>query len=105
MNIVQKECGGKLRVSEDVIMGIASNVINEHDGVSEHRKNSVFGKNSGISVIFEGGAAKINAAVDIEYGTNAMSCAEALQTGIKSAVQDMTGVMVNNVDIKVVDLK
>ena len=105
MNTVQKECGGKLKVSEDVVMGIASNVISEYNGVSEHRHGSIFGKNSGITVSFEGGAAKISASVDVEYGTNAMSCAETLQTRIKSAVQDMTGVMVKKVDIKVVDLK
>ena len=105
MNTVQKECSGRLEVSEDVIMGIASNVISEYNGVSEHRHGSIFGKNSGISVTFDGGAAMILAAVDVEYGNNAMSCAEALQNKIKSAVQDMTGVMVRKVDIKVIDLK
>ena len=105
MNTVQQKCGGKLRVSENVIVGIASNVISETNGVSEHKRCGLFGRNSGISVCFDSGTASISAQLDAEYGTNVMICAETLQNKIKAAVQDMTGVMVQKVDIRIVDLK
>lgn len=104
MDNIQRECIGRLKVSEDVIIGIAENVIKETKGIEECKKYGLFRRNSGVSVRFEKGAAKISAEVNVKYGSNAVTCAETLQRKIRTAVQDMTGVMVQNVNVRVVSL-
>lgn len=106
MEINTKKCTGALKVSENVIVDIAANVIRETQGASEYKISNPldFGKNLSVSVIFNNGAAEITAFVSLAFGSKVQACAEAIQKKIKSCVQDMTGVMVSKVNVKVMSI-
>jgi uncharacterized alkaline shock family protein YloU len=106
MDIRTQKCTGTLKVSENVITDIAANVIKETQGVCQYKiANPIdFGKNSSVSVVFRNGAAEITVLVSTAFGIKAQSCAETLQNKIKNSVQDMTGVMVSKVNVKIISL-
>lgn len=106
MDIKTEKCTGALKVSEKVITDIAANVIREMQGVTEYRiPNPLdFGKSNSVSVVFNNGAAEITVLVSLALGTKAQVCAEMIQNKIKTGVQDMTGVMVSKVNVKIISL-
>ncbi len=106
MDIKSQKCTGALKVSEDVIINIAANVIREAQGAAEYKASDLLGitQTPSVSVNFNNGAVEITAYVSLAYGTKAQSCAEAIQKKIKSSVQDMTGIMVSKVNVKIVSL-
>ena len=105
MDIKAEKCTGALKVSEKVIVDIAANVIRETQGVTEYRiPNPLdFGKNNSVSVVFKNGAAEITVLVSLAFGCKAQT-AEVIQQKIKMNVQDMTGVMVSKVNVKIISL-
>ncbi len=106
MDIKSQKCTGMLKVSENVIIDIAANVIRETQGVVEYRPSDTFGlcKKPSVSVKFVNGAAEITALVSLAFGTKVEKCSESIQKKIKAGVQDMTGVMVSKVNVKVISL-
>lgn len=106
MNIKSQKCTGALKVSENVIIDIAANVIREAQGAAEYKSSDMLGltKTPSVSVVFNNGAAEITAYISLAFGTKAQTCAEAIQKKIKNSVQDMTGIMVSKVNVKIVSL-
>jgi len=106
MEIRTEKCMGALKVSENVIIDITSNVIKEAQGITEYKMASSFefGKNSSVTVSYDNGAAEITVYVSLAYGVKAQACAEAIQNKIKSCVQDMTGVMVSKVNVRIISI-
>lgn len=88
-----KECKGTLKVSEDVISKIAATSASE-------TKGAVCGENN-VSVRYSGGAAEINLELFLREGVRAVSCAEAVQEAVKNSVQNMTGITVSRVNVKI----
>lgn len=106
MDIQTNKCSGTIKISEDVIIDIASNVINEIDGISEYNKNNPlnFGNKPAITVNFNSEAVEITVLLNAELGCNVLKCAEDVQKKIKSCVQDMTQVMVSKVNVKFISI-
>ncbi|MGN0614286.1 MAG: Asp23/Gls24 family envelope stress response protein [Porcipelethomonas sp.] len=106
MNIKSQKCTGTLKVSENVIVDIALNVIRETEGAVEYTPANPFSLcgQSGVSVRFVSGAAEITVLVSVAFGCSVENCAETIQEKIKSCVQDMTGVMVSKVNVRIVSL-
>lgn len=106
MNIHSEKCAGALRVSEDVIIKIAANVIRETQGVEEHFVSEPLRmrKTPSISVKFNNGTVEVTALVSLAYGSKAQTAAESIQKNIKNSIQDMTGIIVSKVNVKIVSL-
>ncbi|MBQ3565766.1 MAG: Asp23/Gls24 family envelope stress response protein [Oscillospiraceae bacterium] len=106
MDIKSQKCTGTLKVSENVIRDITLNVIRETQGIHEYKIPCIgkLEKNSSVSVVFRNGAAEITALVSLAFGCKALNCCEAIQQKIKTNVQDMTGVMVTKVNVKIISL-
>ncbi len=93
MSSVEKECKGTLRVSQDVISEIAAAAATEVEGAS-CCKNSV-------SVRYSGGAVEIYLALKIEYGVRINKCVETVQNAVRNGVQNMSGIAVSRVNVKI----
>lgn len=106
MNNNSNNCAGTLKISENVITEIALTAINEADGVTPYNtlKSIGLGNQSPVTVKITDGSAEITALIDVEYGQKAQVCIENVQESIKSNVQDMTGIMVSKVNVKIISL-
>lgn len=106
MNINSKKCSGAIKISQDVIIDIAANVINEIDGIAVYNadKTIKFAGKPAVLVKFNNGAAEITVFLNAELGCNLQKCAETVQEKVKFGVQDMTSVMVSKVNVKFISI-
>lgn len=106
MNNNTSSCYGTLKVSEDVIIDIALTAVNETEGVKQYNvgKRMNFATQPPVAVKIADGSAFITVLIGVEHGYKAQTCAEAVQERIKSSVQDMTGIMVSKVNVKIISL-
>lgn len=93
MNTNEKECKGALRVSQDVISEIAAAAACEVDGVLCNKKD--------VTVKYVRDVAEISLTLTLKDGVRAVACAETVQNAVKSGVQNMTGITVSRVNIKI----
>jgi len=105
---------GSLKVSTDVVVSIAEKAASEVEGVavSSVNKFAVLADApitsklvAPIKVKLNGDAAVIDIAVVTEQGFRAFEVAKAVQEHVKSSVQNMTGITVSKVNVKVVGVK
>lgn len=93
MNTNEKECKGALRVSQDVIAEISAAAACEVDGAVCTAKD--------VSVKYNGEAAEISLTLMLRTGVRAAVCAETVQNAVRDSVQNMTGITVSRVNIKI----
>ena len=101
---------GVIKVSADVIIRIAEAAASEVDGVESDGQKlaavKIGSKLLGavrVRVTDESAALKID--IVVKEGYNAVNAAEAVQNSVKSAVQNMTGLAVSRVDVRVAGIK
>ena len=106
MNIYSEKQTGALKISEDVIVMIAANVIRETQGVYEYFALDPMGifKTPSISARFNNGTVEVTALVNLGYGVKAQAAVESVQKNIKNSIQDMTGIIVSKVNVKIASL-
>lgn len=88
-------CTGFIKISENVLIEIAENAVNEIEGIT------IPDKKYNISIEIKGGVAEVTVPVIIEYGFRTAQCTELVQSSIKKSIQDMTGVAVSKVNVLV----
>ncbi len=102
--------GGNLKISNEVIEKIAELAATEITGVAVNGQHiavndtskAVAGRFlSPIKVRLSSEAAEIDISIIVVQGCKAVSVAEAVQHSIKSAVQNMTGIAVSKVNVKI----
>lgn len=93
MNTNENEFNGTLRVAQDVVSEIAAAAACEIDGAVCSKKN--------VMVKYIGGAAEINLALMLKAGVRAAVCAEKVQNAVRDSVQNMTGITVSRVNVKI----
>jgi len=103
---MSRENSGSVRISEDVIVSVASNAINEIKGVEKIRSDfgffrNIFMKNKAVRVKTVGDVVEIYADVVLKHGVRAVSACEKIQNAVKSEVQSMTGITVSRVNINI----
>lgn len=101
-----KENSGAVRISENVIVSIASNAVNEIRGVEKIRSDYGFvrrfiDQNKPVTVKVNGDIVEINADVILKNGVNAVKAAEKIQDAVKAEVQSMTGITVSRVNVNI----
>ena len=109
--ITQAEENGNVLISEDVVEVIAEHAVSEVEGaagiyakpgneVAEFVGVKNWGKGLKI-MIAEDNSVTIDADILICYGYSVVDVADSVQTAVASAVESMTGVKVNAVNVKV----
>lgn len=110
INEVENEAEG-IKISSDVIAVIAGVAVSEVEGVYGMAGGFAGGitevlkgkKNlaKGIKVDSEGNKAKIDVNIIVEYGARIPDVAFAIQNKVKTAVEEMTGLKVEEVNVHV----
>ena len=109
--ITQSQDNGNVMISEDVVATIVEHALVDLEGVAGLDTKpgadiaDLIGKKSwarGLKIqIAEDNALTINCNVIIYYGHSVVETANAVQTAVRSAVESMTGVKVQVVNVNV----
>ena len=101
---------GAVQIADDVVAMIASLAATEVEGVSAmagNITNELMAKvgvkklTKGVRVIVEEDNVNVDLAVTMDYGFNIPATCQQVQNKVKSAIENMTGLMVLEVNIKI----
>ena len=99
--ITQVQENGNVMISEDVIATIVAHAAQEVEGVdSLYARKSWGGKNMRIAIA-EDNALSIECNLIVKYGYSVIDVAKNAQAAVTSAVESMTGVNVDLVNMNV----
>ena len=114
--LLEDEKKGTVHVADDVVAIIAGLAATEVKGVAAMAGNitnelmSKVGRKNlakGVKVAVNGKRVKVALAIMMEYGYNIPGTCSKVQERVKSAIENMTGLTVTDVDIRIasVDMK
>lgn len=101
---------GEVKIADEVVAIIAGLAATEVEGVSSMAGNitnelvSKLGMKNlskGIRVEVEEGVAKVEVALNIAYGHAIPEVSEKVQEKVKTAIENMTGLEVSGVDVRI----
>ena len=101
---------GAVQIADDVVAMIASLAATEVDGVSSMAGNitnelmSRVGMKKltrGVRVMVKDGDVNVDLAVTMDYGFNIPATCQKVQTKVKTAIENMTGLNCSNVNIRI----
>lgn len=90
---------GTVRISETVVAHIASIAASEVEGVVSQSGNGAK-TSKGVKVDVKSGTVKVEVAVSIKYGYNIPEVSQQLQSKVKTAIENMTGLTCSNVNVR-----
>lgn len=105
---------GNISIADDVVASIAGIAALEAKGVSKLNGNitkdlvSKLGKKNlanGVKVEIANGSVDVLLSIEIEYGNSIRSVSEEVQSKVKQAIETMTGLKVNVVNVSVSSIK
>ena len=106
----QEEKSGTVKIADDVVAMIAALAATEVDGVAAMAGNltnellsrvGVRGLSRGAKVEVTGKKVKVGLAITMEYGYNIPATCQRVQTKVKGAIENMTGLEVLDVNIRI----
>lgn len=106
----ENENMGVVQIADDVVAMIAGLAATEVEGVSAmagNITNELMSKvgmknlNKGVKVEVADGNVTVDLAVMMEYGYNIPTTSQAVQNKVKSAIENMTGLSVVDVNIRI----
>ena len=101
---------GAVQIADDVVAMIAGLAAREVDGVSAMNGNAagelmskvgVKNMSKGVKVDILEKNVSVELAVTIEYGYNIPAVSQKIQAKVKSAIENMTGLVVTDVNIRI----
>ena len=104
---------GQVQIADEVVAIIAGLAATEVEGVDSMAGNitnelvSKLGKKSlskGIRVKVEDGIVNVNVALNIAYGYSVPKTCKKVQEKVKAAIENMTGLEVEKVDIQIANV-
>ena len=104
---------GQVQIADEVVAIIAGLAATEIEGVASMAGNitnelvSKLGKKSlskGIRVKVEDGIVNVNVALNIAYGYSVPKTCKKVQEKVKAAIENMTGLEVEKVDIQIANV-
>lgn len=104
---------GQVQIADEVVAIIAGLAATEVEGVASMAGNitnelvSKLGKKSlskGIRVKVEDGIVNVNVAINIAYGYSVPKTCKKVQEKVKAAIENMTGLEVEKVDIQIANV-
>ena len=105
---------GQVQIADEVVAIIAGLAATEVEGVASMAGNitnelvSKLGKKSlskGIRVKVEDGIVNVNVALNIAYGYSVPKTCKKVQEKVKAAIENMTGLEVEKVDIEIANVR
>ena len=105
---------GVVQIADDVVAMIASLAAAEVEGVNTMAgkiSNELMSKvgvkklTKGVKVVISEDSVKISIAISMDYGYNIPATCQMIQTKIKNAVENMTGLNCTDVNIRIVNIK
>ncbi len=105
---------GVVQIADDVVAMIASLAAAEVEGVNTmagNISNELMSKvgvkklTKGVKVVISEDSVKISIAISMDYGYNIPATCQMIQTKIKNAVENMTGLNCTDVNIRIVNIK
>lgn len=105
---------GEVQIADDVVAMIASLATTEVEGVSAMAGNitnelmsKVGMKNltKGVKVEMANGEVSVDLAVTMEFGYNIPATCQTVQSKVKTAIENMTGLTCTNVNIRIAGVK
>lgn len=105
---------GAVQIADDVVAMIASLAATEVEGVSAMAgtiTNELMSKvgmkklTKGVRVMVLDGSVVVDLAVTMEYGYNIPATCQKVQTKVKNAIENMTGLTCNDVNIRIAGVK
>ncbi len=101
---------GVVQIADDVVAMIASLAATEVEGVSAMTGNitnelmsrvGVKSLTKGVKVDVQGEKVRVDLTVTLEYGYNIPATCQKVQTKVKSAIENMTGLTCSDVNIRI----
>ena len=105
---------GVVQIADDVVAMIASLAAAEVEGVKTmagNISNELMSKvgvkklTKGVKVVISEDSVKVSIAISMDYGYNIPATCQMIQTKIKNAVENMTGLNCTDVNIRIVNIK
>lgn len=106
----EDETLGSVQIADDVVAMIASLAATEVEGVSAMTGNitnelmsrvGVKNLTKGVKVDVQGENVKVDLTVILEYGYNIPATCQKVQTKVKGAIENMTGLNCSDVNIRI----
>ena len=106
----EEETFGTVKIADDVVAMIAALAATEVDGVAAMNGNvakellskvGVKGLAKGVKVDIFNKKVKVELAIVMEYGFNIPATCQQVQNKVKSAIENMTGLEVTDVNIRI----
>ncbi|MCQ2540498.1 MAG: Asp23/Gls24 family envelope stress response protein [Acetatifactor sp.] len=107
LTLHEDEKNGSVKIADDVIAAIARLAVGEVEGASPLTNSDLMKKfgvkdvSKGVKVEVQENDVKISIAVVIDYGFNIPSTCSKVQEKIRAAVENMTGLNVTDVNIRI----
>ena len=104
---------GEVQIADEVVATIAGLAATEVEGVASmagNITNELIGKlgvknlSKGVKVLVTDRSVDVDLALNIEYGYSIMKVSEKVQDRVKSAIENMTGLEVAMVNIRIVNV-
>lgn len=104
---------GEVQIADEVVATIAGLAATEVEGVSSmagNITNELIGKlgvknlSKGVKVLVSDQSVDVDLALNIDYGYSIMKVSERVQDRVKSAIENMTGLEVSMVNIRIVNV-
>ena len=101
---------GFVQIADDVVAVIAGIATTEVEGVASMAGNiskeliaklGMKNLSKGVRVQMKEGVAMVEVSVNIEYGYNIPTVCEAVQDKVKNAIENMTGLIVDSVNVTI----
>ena len=100
---------GEVKVADEVVASIAALAAGEVEGVSgttgsigqKLMKTVGMRSGSGVRVDIAGNMVRVDLALVMKYGYNVMETCRKVQDKVKSAIENMTGLNVTDVNIRI----
>lgn len=108
--IYDNESTGEVQIADDVVATIAGLAATEVEGVyamTGNLTNELVGKlgvknlSKGVKVVVEGGEVFAELAITVDYGVDVVEVAKTVQSKVKVAIENMTGLEVMAVNVKI----
>ena len=111
--VYEKDTIGEVQIADEVVAIIAGLAATEVEGVASMAGNitkELIGKlgvknlSKGVKVLVTDRSVDVDLALNIDYGYSIMKVSEKVQDRVKSAIENMTGLEVDMVNIRIVNV-
>ena len=104
---------GSVKIADEVVTMIAGYAAQEVEGVYEmaggntglFSKSEVRKASKGVKVDVADGNVRVDLAIVLDYGYNIPSTSSKIQARVKSAIENMTGLVVTDINVRVAGFK